>query len=56
MPPGVCRTFQFGKCTHPGDKHSAHWDSSYVLRHLCSKWLPDKKRYCMAAHGKAEHK
>jgi len=56
FPPGVCKNFQFGKCSHPGDKHSASWDVDYVLRHICARYLPDKKRYCLSNHAKKDHK
>ena len=56
FPPGVCKNFQFGKCTHPGDKHSASWDVDYVLRHICARYLPDKKRFCLSNHAKKDHK
>ena len=44
VPPGLCRQFQIGKCSHNGDKHSAKWDSDYVLWHQCSQYLKDRKR------------
>ncbi len=56
VPPGVCRQFQVGKCPHNGDKHSANWDSEYILRHQCAFYLKDKKRYCFGNHSKANHK
>jgi len=56
FPPGVCRNFQFGKCSHPGDKHSASWDVDYILRHLCAMYLMDKKRFCLGNHAKKDHK
>ena len=56
FPAGVCRNFQFGKCTHPGDKHSASWDVDYILRHHCAKYLTDKKRYCLGNHASKDHK
>lgn len=55
-PPGVCRNFQDGKCSQTGEKHFAHWDPEYILRHVCAKWLKDKKRYCFGGHSKANHK
>ena len=56
VPPGVCRPFQTKACSHPGDKHSAPWDADYVLRHVCAKYLKDKRRYCMGGHSKLDHK
>jgi hypothetical protein len=56
FPPGTCRPFQTGECTHIGDKHSAHWDSEYILRHQCAKWLEDKRRWCFGNHGSKDHK
>ena len=55
-PPGVCKLFNLGTCTHPGDKHGAPWNSSYVLRHACAKSLPDKKGFCLEAHAEKDHK
>jgi len=54
-PKGVCRNFNGGKCTHPGDKHSASWDANIVLNHKCAKWLDDKKRYCLENHALINH-
>jgi hypothetical protein len=56
FPPGVCKQFQNNACTHTGDKHAAHWDSEYVLRHLCARYLPEKKRWCLGNHSKKDHK
>ena len=56
VPPGVCKPFQTKTCTHPGDKHAAPWDAEYVLRHTCAKYLPDKRRYCLGGHSRADHK
>ena len=56
FPPGVCKKFQYGACSHPGDKHSAPWDSDYILRHLCAKYLKDKNRWCLGNHASPDHK
>ncbi len=56
IPKGLCRQFQEGKCRHPGDKHSSHWDANIVLNHKCAKWLPDQNRFCLEGHSKANHK
>ena len=56
VPPGLCRQFQIGKCSHNGDKHSAKWDPDYVLRHQCAQYLKEKKRYCFGNHAKSNHK
>ena len=54
--PGVCKLFNKGTCTHPGDKHGAPWNSSYVLKHCCAKFLPDKASYCLEPHAEKDHK
>jgi hypothetical protein len=56
LPPGTCRQFQSGECKHPGEKHSAAWDSELIQRHHCGKWLADKKRWCLGNHAKKDHK
>jgi hypothetical protein len=28
---------------------------SYILKHICSKWLNEKKRYCLETHPDTEH-
>ena len=56
FPEKLCKNFQFGKCKHNGDKHSAYWDASIVLDHKCAKWLPDQNRYCLENHGRNNHK
>lgn len=53
---GVCTKFNSGECDQKGDKHLASWDADYVLRHLCSKYVPEKKRYCLGSHAKKDHK
>ncbi len=55
-PKGLCRQFQEGRCRHPGDKHSSHWDANIVLNHKCAKWLPDQNRFCLESHSKSAHK
>lgn len=56
VPPGVCKLFQNKDCKHTGNKHSAPWDASYILRHVCAEYLKDKKRFCMGDHPRVEHK
>ena len=56
VPKGICRQFQEGRCKHPGDRHSSHWDATVVLNHKCAKWLPDQNRFCMEGHSKLNHK
>jgi hypothetical protein len=56
FPPGTCKPFQTGECSHNGDKHSASWDSEYVLRHQCAKWLDGKRRWCFGGHAEKDHK
>ena len=56
FPPGVCKLFQKGTCTHTGDKHSAPWNSNFMLRHSCAKYLPAKAGFCLEAHAEKDHK
>lgn len=56
FPPGVCRKFNEKGCEHKGEKHTAHWDSDYVLRHVCAKFLPEKRRFCFGGHPMTDHK
>jgi hypothetical protein len=56
FPPGTCKLFQTGECSHTGDKHSAPWDAEYVLRHQCAKWLDGKRRWCFGGHSLKDHK
>jgi hypothetical protein len=56
LPGWVCRRYNEGRCDSKDDKHQAHWDPSYVLKHVCSKWLNEKKRYCLDTHPESEHR
>jgi hypothetical protein len=56
FPPGTCKPFQRGDCSHPGDKHSAPWNSGLVLKHQCAKWIDAKKGFCLENHGLKDHK
>ena len=56
FPPGVCKLFQKGTCTHTGDKHSAPWNSNFVLKHSCAKYVPAKAGFCLEAHAEKDHK
>ena len=56
FPPGECKLFQKGTCTHTGDKHSAPWNSNFVLKHSCAKYVPAKAGFCLEAHAEKDHK
>jgi len=56
FPPGVCKKFNGKGCDQTGEKHLAHWDPDYVLRHVCAKFLPEKKRFCFGNHSMTNHK
>jgi len=55
-PKGVCRNFNNGRCSHPGDKHISTWDANLVLNHKCDQWVEAKKRYCLENHARKDHK
>jgi hypothetical protein len=55
-PMDVCRNFNLGRCQHTSDSHPAYWDLDFKLNHVCSEYLPDKKRFCRGKHPKTEHK
>jgi hypothetical protein len=56
-PPGyLCRRYNEGRCDAKDDRHPASWDPNYVLKHACSKYLEDKRKFCMEAHPESEHK
>jgi hypothetical protein len=56
VPGWVCRRFNEGRCDSKDDRHQSPWDASFVLKHLCSKWLKDKNRVCLESHPENEHK
>jgi hypothetical protein len=56
LPGWVCRRFNEGRCDSKDDRHQAHWDPAYLLKHVCSKWMNEKKRYCLETHPEMEHK
>jgi hypothetical protein len=55
-PAGVCKLFNEGVCRTAGKEHPAFWDNDYLLRHVCSKFLQDKRRFCMGDHSAKDHK
>ena len=55
-PPGVCKLFNKGMCTHTGDKHRAPWSWNYILKHICAKPLPNKDGFCLENHAEKDHK
>jgi hypothetical protein len=56
VPGWVCKRFNDGRCDSKEDRHQSPWDASYVLKHLCSKWLKDKNRCCLEPHPELKHK
>jgi hypothetical protein len=56
VPGWVCKRFSDGRCDSKDDRHQSPWDASFVLKHLCSKWLKDRNRCCLEAHPECEHK
>jgi hypothetical protein len=56
LPRWVCRRFNEGRCDSKDDRHQAHWDPAYLLKQVCSKWLNEKKRYCLDTHPEQDHK
>ena len=55
-PSGVCKLFNKGTCTHPGDKHGAPWNSNFVLKHVCAKFVTAKNGFCLETHAEKDHK
>jgi hypothetical protein len=55
-PGWVCRRFNEGRCDSKEDRHQSPWDASFVLKHLCSKWVKDKNKFCLEAHPENDHK
>ena len=56
VPVGVCRFYNEGTCKLKDKSHPSSWDNDYILRHECSKFLPDKRRPCLGPHPATEHK
>jgi hypothetical protein len=56
LPDTVCRKFNEEKCGCKDDKHPAPNDPSKILEHLCSKFLVDKKMFCLKGHPYTKHK
>jgi hypothetical protein len=56
VPGWVCKRFNEGRCDSKDDRHQSPWDASFVLKHLCSKWLKDRNRCCLEPHPESEHK
>jgi hypothetical protein len=55
-PAGVCKLFNEGACRNTGKEHPAFWDNDYILRHVCSKFIQEKRRFCMGDHSAKDHK
>ena len=56
IPLGVCKLFNKGTCTHLGDKHGAPWNSNFVLKHVCAKFVTAKNGFCLEPHAEKDHK
>jgi hypothetical protein len=56
IPRWVCRKFNEGRCDQKDDRHVSSWDPNFFLKHLCSKWSPEKNRCCLENHPLNEHK
>ncbi len=56
IPRWVCRRFNEGRCDHKEDRHVSSWDPNFFLKHVCSKWFPEKNRCCLEHHPLNEHK
>jgi hypothetical protein len=55
-PGNLCRRFNEGRCESKDNSHPAPWDSNFSLKHACSKYLGDKKRFCLEPHAATNHK
>jgi hypothetical protein len=55
-PGNLCRRFNEGRCESKEENHPASWDSNFLLKHACSKYLGDKKRFCLEPHAACNHK
>ena len=55
IPLGLCRFFNEGTCKYKEKSHPSPWDNDFLLRHECSKNLPEKKRPCFGPHPAIEH-
>ena len=55
LPKWVCKKFNLGDCPEKGDRHESYWDSTFILKHLCSKLGADG-RFCFQAHSEKDHK
>jgi hypothetical protein len=56
IPRWVCRKYNEGRCEFKEDRQVSLWDPNFFLRHVCSKWLTDRNRYCLETHPLNEHK
>jgi hypothetical protein len=56
IPRWVCRRFNEGRCEQKEDRHVSSWDPNFFLKHVCSKWYPEKNRCCLESHPLNEHK
>ncbi len=56
LPGWICKRFNEGRCDTKDDRHPAHWDPNYTLKHLCAKWMKDRNCFCLEAHPESEHK
>jgi hypothetical protein len=56
VPRWVCRRFNERRCEQKEDRHVSSWDPNFFLKHVCSKWFPNKNRCCLESHPLNEHK
>jgi hypothetical protein len=56
IPRWVCRRFNEGRCDQKEERHVSSWDPNFFLKHVGSKWFPEKNRCCLENHPLNEHK
>jgi hypothetical protein len=56
VPRWVCRRYNEGRCELKDDRHVSSWDPNFFLKHVCSKWSPEKNLCCLENHPLNEHK
>jgi len=51
----LCKKFNMGICYKDSDNHPSPWSNDKILKHGCSFFLADQKKFCLKKHSKLNH-
>jgi len=51
----LCKRFNMGICDKETETHPSPWSNDKILKHACSFYLNDQKKFCLKKHSKLNH-